>query len=83
MIRESRRKTQLAVSIKGEERQFGEMAMAQSIKTPKFAYVYLTQILGKSLDSPHVQSYLSRYPFYDIREDPVSKNIYFQHDEYI
>ncbi|CAF0912064.1 unnamed protein product [Brachionus calyciflorus] len=79
--KESRRKTPLVVSIKGDDRQFGEMALQQSIKNPKTAYVYLTQILGKSLDNPDIQSYIARYPFYNIKEDPVTKTIYFQHDE--
>lgn len=59
------------------------MALQQSIKKPKTAYLYLTQILGKSLDNPAVKSYHERYPFYDIKEDPNTKTIYFQHDEYI
>ncbi len=80
--RESRRKTPLAVSLRSTEREFGEMALQQSIKNPKTAYLYITQILAKSLDNPVVQAYREKYPFYDIREDPVTKTIYFQHDEY-
>jgi hypoxia up-regulated 1 len=79
--KESRRKTPLAVSLRRGEREFGEMALQQSIKHPKSAYLYLTDILGKSLDNPAVVSYKEKYPFYDIKEDPVTKTIYFQHDE--
>jgi hypoxia up-regulated 1 len=79
--KESRRKTILAVSVKSNEREFGEMALSRGIKSPKSAYLYLTQILAKSLDSPAVKSYRERYPYYDIRENPETKTIYFQHDE--
>ena len=80
--KESRRKTPLAVSLRSSsDREFGEMAMSQAIKKPKTAYLYVTQILAKSLDSPAVKSYKERYPFYDIKEDPTTGTIYFQHDE--
>ena len=80
--KESRRKTPLAVSLRSSsEREFGEMAMSQAIKKPKTAYLYVTQLLAKSLDSPAVKAYRERYPFYDMREDPVTKTVYFQHDE--
>ena len=81
MNRESRRKTALAVSLKGSEREFGEMAMSQAIKNPKTAYLFLTQILAKPLDSPAVKAYREKFPYYDIKEDPETKTIYFQHDE--
>lgn len=55
--------------------------MSQAIKNPKTAYLFLTQILAKSLDSPAVKAYREKYPFYDIRENPETKTIYFQHDE--
>jgi hypoxia up-regulated 1 len=80
-IRESRRKTPLAVSLRNGEREFGEMALQQSVKHPKSAYLFLTQLLAKSLDNPAVVAYKEKYPFYDIKEDPVTKTIYFQHDE--
>lgn len=79
--KESRRKTPLVVSLRGIEREFGELAMQQAIKNPKTAYLFVTQILAKSLDSPAVKSYSERFPFYDIREDSETKTIYFQHDE--
>ena len=79
--KESRRKTPLVVSLRSEsEREFGEMAMSQAIKNPKTAYLYLTQLLAKSLDNPAVQAYAAKYPYYDIREDPLTRTIYFQHD---
>jgi hypoxia up-regulated 1 len=81
LLRESRRKTLLAVSLRSNEREFGEIAMSQAIKNPKSAYLYITQILGKSLDNPVVKAYKERFPYYDIREDPNTKTIYFQHDE--
>lgn len=71
----------MAVSLRGIEREFGEMAQQQATKNPKTAYLYLTQILGKSLDNPAVKAYHERFPYYDIKQDPVTNTIYFQHDE--
>lgn len=79
--KESRRKTPLAVSLRNNEREFGEMAMQQLIKKPKTAYVQFSQLLAKSLDNPVVTSFREKYPYYDIREDNVTKTIYFQHDQ--
>jgi hypoxia up-regulated 1 len=71
----------LVVSLRGSEREFGELALSQAIKKPQTAYFYLTQILAKSLDSPAVKAYREKYPFYNIKENPDTKTIYFQHDE--
>ena len=79
--KESRRKTPLAVSLRGIEREFGGLALSQQIKKPKTAYVYLTTILAKGLDNPAVKAYKEKYPYYDIKENPETKTIYFQHDE--
>ncbi len=79
--KESRRKTPLAVSLRGLEREFGSLALSQSIKKPKTAYLYLTTLLAKPLDSPAVKSYREKYPFYEIKENPETKTVYFQHDE--
>jgi len=78
--KESRRKTPLAVSLRGVEREFGSLALSQSIKKPKTAYLYLSTILAKSLDSAAVKAYKEKYPFYEIKEDPETKTVYFQHD---
>ena len=79
--RESRRKTPLAVSMRGSDREFGENALSQAVKSPKSAYLYVTQLLAKSIDSPAVKAYKEKYPFYDIRQDETTNTIYFQHDE--
>jgi hypoxia up-regulated 1 len=71
----------LIVSIKSNDREFGELAMSRAIKTPKAAYFYVTQLLGKSLNNPAVKAYQERFPYYDIREDPQTQTVYFQHDE--
>lgn len=71
----------MAVSLRGAEREFGENALSQAIKSPKSAYLFVTQLLGKSIDNPVVKAYREKYPFYDIREDEATKTIYFQHDE--
>lgn len=79
--RESRRKTPLAVSLRSNEREFGENAISQGIKSPKSAYLFITQLLGKSIDNPAVKAYREKYPYYDIKQDEATNTIYFQHDE--
>lgn len=79
--KESRRKTPLAVSLRNSEREFGNLALSQSVKRPKTAYLEIITILAKSLDSPAVKAYREKYPFYDIKENPETKTVYFQHDE--
>ena len=78
--RESRRKTPVAISLKTVERDFGELALSQAIKSPKTAYMNLRDLLGKPLNHPIVKEFQSRYPFYNIKEDEKTKTVYFQHD---
>lgn len=68
------------MSLRNNEREFGEQALSQGIKSPKSLYIFLTQLLAKPLDSPAVKSFQQRYPYYDIRENPETKTVYFQHD---
>ena len=80
LYRESRRKTPIAISLKTVEREFGEPALSQSIKSPKTAYFNLRNLLGKPLNHPIVKQFQERYPYYNIKEDEKTKTIYFQHD---
>ncbi|CAB4005469.1 hypoxia up-regulated 1-like, partial [Paramuricea clavata] len=76
---ESRRKTPLVVSMKDDERLFSDPAMGVAVKSPKSAYRYLHDLIGKKIDNPLVDMYKKRFPFYDIIKDDRG-SILFQHD---
>ncbi|XP_072885988.1 hypoxia up-regulated protein 1 isoform X1 [Hemitrygon akajei] len=60
--KESRRKTPVAVSLKENERLFGDSAVAMSAKNPKVVFRYLQDLLGKQLENPQVNLYKKRFP---------------------
>ncbi|XP_069750773.1 hypoxia up-regulated protein 1 isoform X2 [Narcine bancroftii] len=60
--KESRRKTPVAVSLKENERLFGDSAVAVSAKNPKVVFRYLQDLLGKRLENPQVELYKKRFP---------------------
>ncbi|KAK9891578.1 hypothetical protein WA026_015536 [Henosepilachna vigintioctopunctata] len=81
--KESKRKTPSIVSLKDNERLFGEDALTVSMRFPKNAYMYLLDLLGKDINHPLVKQYQQRFPYYKIVEDSERKTILFEHDENI
>ncbi|XP_006821428.1 hypoxia up-regulated protein 1-like [Saccoglossus kowalevskii] len=79
--KESRRKTAVVVSLRDDERVFGDDALAIGVRYPKTTYVYLQDLLAKGIDNPVVQLYKKRFPYHDIRQDPERDTILFQHSE--
>ncbi|XP_033106267.1 hypoxia up-regulated protein 1-like [Anneissia japonica] len=79
--KESRRKTPVVVSMKDDERLFGDAALGVSVRYPKHAYFYLQDLLGKSFNNSIVKQYKQRFPFYNIIEDSETGKPLFQHDE--
>jgi len=67
--KESRRKTSFVVSINGDERLFSDPAMAVAVKQPAKAFIYLSHLLGKKFESPAVELYKKRFPFYKLSKD--------------
>ncbi|CAF1019934.1 unnamed protein product [Adineta steineri] len=78
--KESRRKTPVIVAIKGKEREFGEAAISRSSKMPAQSYMYLRELVGKSLDNPVIEQYLKRFPYYKLKMDGHSSELVFEHD---
>jgi len=76
----SKRKTNVVVSIEGNERKFGDDAMVVCVKKPKYCYAYLLDLLGKKVDHPTVTAYKARFPQYDIEADPIRGTVIFRHD---
>jgi len=79
--KESKRKTEVAVSMRNEERVFGSSAVSKGVRFPASTYMYLQDLLGKSIDNPLVQEYQKRFPYYKIKSNPDNNGIYFIHDE--
>uniref|UniRef100_A0A8C3V4Y3 Hypoxia up-regulated protein 1 n=1 Tax=Catharus ustulatus TaxID=91951 RepID=A0A8C3V4Y3_CATUS len=72
--KESRRKTPVAVSLKENERLFGD----SSIRTPKVAFRYFQDLLGKRIDNPHVALYQSRFPEHELVKDETRQTVIFK-----
>uniref|UniRef100_A0A8C3Y7X5 Hypoxia up-regulated protein 1 n=1 Tax=Catharus ustulatus TaxID=91951 RepID=A0A8C3Y7X5_CATUS len=76
--KESRRKTPVAVSLKENERLFGDSALGMSIRTPKVAFRYFQDLLGKRIDNPHVALYQSRFPEHELVKDETRQTVIFK-----
>uniref|UniRef100_A0A8C0F0L8 Hypoxia up-regulated protein 1 n=1 Tax=Bubo bubo TaxID=30461 RepID=A0A8C0F0L8_BUBBB len=76
--KESRRKTPVAVSLKENERLFGDSALGMSIRTPKVAFRYFQDLLGKRIDNPHVALYQSRFPEHELVKDEKRQTVIFK-----
>lgn len=59
---ESKRKTSVVIGLRDNERTFSDPANVIAIKYPKFAFSYLTELLGVQANSPVVDSYRARFP---------------------
>ncbi|KFV78822.1 Hypoxia up-regulated protein 1, partial [Struthio camelus australis] len=76
--RESRRKTPVAVSLKENERLFGDSALGMSIRSPKVAFRYFQDLLGKHIDNPQVALYQSRFPEHELVKDERRQTVIFK-----
>ncbi|EFA02143.1 hypoxia up-regulated protein 1 [Tribolium castaneum] len=79
--KESKRKSPAVISFRDNVRSFGEEAQTIGTRFPKNAYMYLLDLLGKSINHPLVKLYKERFPYYEIVEDPERNTILFKHDD--
>lgn len=63
---ESKRKTNMVVSMKDGERKFGSDAMNVCVKSPKHCFSHLLDLVGKTVDNPMVKFYTDRFPHHKI-----------------
>lgn len=77
---ESKRKTPFVVSMNGDERLFGDPALNVAVKKPSKAYIYLSHIIGKKFDSPAVELFRKRFPFYKLIKDEERGTVIFSDD---
>ncbi|XP_076817134.1 hypoxia up-regulated protein 1-like isoform X1 [Clavelina lepadiformis] len=78
--KESKRKTEVGVSLRNDEREFGSAAVGKGVRFPKLVYLYLQDLLGKKLNHPLVKLFQKRFPYYDLKEDPETGTVTFVHD---
>ncbi|XP_061449474.1 hypoxia up-regulated protein 1 isoform X2 [Rhineura floridana] len=76
--KESRRKTPVAVTLKENERLFGDSAVGMGIKNPKVAFRYFQDLLGKHIDNPQVTMYQSRFPEHELVKDARRETVAFK-----
>ncbi|XP_029813132.1 hypoxia up-regulated protein 1 isoform X1 [Suricata suricatta] len=76
--KESRRKTPVTVTLKENERFFGDSAASMAIKNPKATLRYFQQLLGKQEGNPHVALYRARFPEHELGFDPQRQTVHFQ-----
>lgn len=79
--KESKRKTPVALSYRNNERTLGADAIGAGIKSPHTNFVYILDLLGKSIDNPMVELYKKRFPYYNIEAVPGRDTISFRLDE--
>ncbi|EHB08794.1 Hypoxia up-regulated protein 1 [Heterocephalus glaber] len=76
--KESRRKTPVTVTLKENERFFGDSAASMAIKNPKATLRYFQHLLGKQANNPHVALYQARFPEHELSFDPQRQTVRFQ-----
>ncbi|XP_060035938.1 hypoxia up-regulated protein 1 isoform X2 [Erinaceus europaeus] len=76
--KESRRKTPVTVTLKENERFFGDSAASMAIKNPKATLRYFQHLLGKQENNPHVALYRARFPEHELAFDPQRQTVRFQ-----
>ncbi|XP_023576911.1 hypoxia up-regulated protein 1 isoform X2 [Octodon degus] len=76
--KESRRKTPVTVTLKENERFFGDSAASMAIKNPKATLRYFQNLLGKQVDNPHVALYRARFPEHELNFDPQRQTVHFK-----
>ena len=79
--KESKRKTPTILTIRNDDRTFGEDAQTIGMRFPKSSYQYLLDLLGKGINHPIVKLYRERFPYYEIVEDSERGTILFKHNE--
>ncbi|VDM23372.1 unnamed protein product [Toxocara canis] len=78
--KESRRKTPNLVAIRNGERYFGEAALAVSVKYPKCAFGYLSDLLAKRVDNPILSLYKERFSLLNMTVDEERQTVQFDID---
>ncbi|KAF9412538.1 hypothetical protein BGZ94_001010 [Podila epigama] len=74
---ESKRKTQSAINIRGDDRAFGSEALSLATRFPQDSFIGLKRILGRDYDDDHCVEYRNTFTNNMIR-DPVRGTVMFE-----
>ncbi|KAI9288726.1 heat shock protein 70 family [Umbelopsis sp. AD052] len=77
--KDSKRKTQAVVSIRGNERMYGGDAVNLAGRFPQATYFNLKSLAGRLYDDPHCAEYRNRF-VNNMIKDPIRGTPLFQHD---
>lgn len=77
--KDSKRKTQAVVNIRGEERIYGADAVALAGRFPQMTYFNLKSLAGRLYDDPQCVEYRNRF-VNNMIKDPIRGTPLFQHD---
>ncbi|RGB32887.1 Hsp70 protein [Rhizophagus diaphanus] len=78
--RDSKRKTQSALTIRGEERIYGSDAVNLGARFPLNTYFSIKKVLGRLVDDQSIKDYQSVFSN-KIIPDPIRGTVVFQHNE--
>ncbi|XP_018421665.1 PREDICTED: hypoxia up-regulated protein 1 isoform X1 [Nanorana parkeri] len=79
--KESRRKTPFAVTLKDDERLFGDSATGMAAKNPKVTFRFFQDLLGKGAENPQVEAFKRNFPQYNIVKDEMRGTALFKLSE--
>ncbi|KAG0332948.1 hypothetical protein BG004_001029 [Podila humilis] len=74
---ESKRKTQSAITVRGDDRAFGSEALSLATRFPQDSYIGLKRILGRNYDDDHAIEFRNTFTNNMIR-DPVRGTVAFE-----
>ncbi|XP_056398340.1 hypoxia up-regulated protein 1 isoform X2 [Hyla sarda] len=79
--KESRRKTPCAVTLKENERLFGDSAVGMAAKNPKATFRFFQDLLGKRAENPQVEAFKNQFPDYNVVKDEDRGTVLFKLSE--
>ncbi|XP_040181365.1 hypoxia up-regulated protein 1 [Rana temporaria] len=79
--KESRRKTPFSITLKENERLFGDSSLGMAAKNPKQTFRFFQDLLGKGAENPQVAAFKKSFPDYDIVKDEIRGTTLFKLSE--
>ncbi|KAG9482532.1 hypoxia up-regulated protein 1 isoform X2 [Eleutherodactylus coqui] len=79
--KESRRKTPCAVTLKENERLFGDSAAGMAAKIPRVTFRFFQDLLGKRAENPQVEEFIKQRPEYSVVTDDARGTALFKLSE--
>ncbi|XP_043284263.1 hypoxia up-regulated protein 1 isoform X2 [Venturia canescens] len=79
--KESKRKTPMMLSFRGNERTFGEDAQINGLRFPKSSFSHFIDLLGKPIDHPIVRLYSERFPHHELIANEETNTVAFRTDD--